>query len=561
MYRQGQFLKTITTMLLFTVLLSSAANAQSTGNDSDKIPINSQLQINIDIIDLDYLREVVKETKPTETLKLSVADCVKMALESNQDIVVAEFEPLKSDGDILSSHGTFDPYLSSNVTYSHAEQNDMAVSLTTGALKDAKQWSTTSTTSLSGILEYGTQYNLSLDVAKSESTASQYVEYWNTNLALTLTQPLLRGRGKILNRTYIKFAENNRASTVSQLRMTALTSVADTLRAYWDLVAALEFVRVREQSLANAERLLTISEKRFEIGNAAAIEVLQAKAGVAMRQSELIGARSSVRNAEDALKRLISLRDGNVFSKSKIEPVDQPNVPDFNMGEVTDVDSLISKSVDLAMEHRPEIHMSEYTITNADLDENLARNELLPQFDIVAGYSQGGYDHFMSRSFTNLRDKDSDSYTIGFMGTIPLGNRAARGRHIRAKHTMKQTRFQLEKVKQDIIFQVQLAARNVATSRILVESNMQTRKLQEVNVVAEEKRLQLGTTTSYRVLQIEGDLTAAQMQEVQARTNYERARVDLQFAEGTLLQNLGVDFEEPEKEPSMTFIKSINPFD
>jgi len=73
-----------------------------------------------------------------------------------------------------------------------------------------------------------------------------------------------------------------------------------------------------------------------------------------------------------------------------------------------------------------------------------------------------------------------------------------------------------------------------------MESNRQTVRLQEANVSAEEKRLQLGTTTSYQVLLVQEDLAAAQVQELQAHIAYEKSLVDYQLATGTVLRELGI---------------------
>ena len=97
------------------------------------------------------------------------------------------------------------------------------------------------------------------------------------------------------------------------------------------------------------------------------------------------------------------------------------------------------------------------------------------------------------------------------------------------------------------------------TNHILVESNRQARRLQEVNVVAEEKRLRLGVTTSWQVLQVQEDLTAAQTLEVQSQTAYEKALTDLLLAEGTLLENWNIAFEPPEEADAIGYFGSMMP--
>ena len=107
------------------------------------------------------------------------------------------------------------------------------------------------------------------------------------------------------------------------------------------------------------------------------------------------------------------------------------------------------------------------------------------------------------------------------------------------------------------MMQVHFACRNVATSRALVESNQQTVRLQEINVDAEERRLRIGITTSYQVLRVQEDLTAAQAQQLQARIVFEKALVDLQLAEGSLLDNLGIDYSVEVSDTPVSWLDSI----
>ena len=159
--------------------------------------------------------------------------------------------------------------------------------------------------------------------------------------------------------------------------------------------------------------------------------------------------------------------------------------------------------------------------------------------------------------FEGIFSRDDNMFSIGVKGQVVLGNRAARGAFTRADLTAKQAETKLERTKQELMLRVRLATRALYTSQILIESNKQLSKLQETNVAAEEKRLRLGVSTSYRVLQMQTDLLAAQTQEVQARIGYEKALVDLRLAEGTVLDSLGIEFEAPEPEPPVTFVRGI----
>ena len=109
-----------------------------------------------------------------------------------------------------------------------------------------------------------------------------------------------------------------------------------------------------------------------------------------------------------------------------------------------------------------------------------------------------------------------------------------------------------------MMMRVHVAARGVLTGKTLVESNHQTTLLQETNVMAEEKRLKIGISNSYQVLKVQEDLTAAQVAELQANIAFEKALVELQLAEGSLLDNLGLELtpETSSIEP-VSWIESV----
>ncbi|MBI4559437.1 MAG: TolC family protein [Candidatus Hydrogenedentes bacterium] len=507
-----------------------------------------QQKIDLNRIDLDVLYRALEEA-PREKTELGLQECVRRALEANQDILVLAYEPLKSDGDVMSAKGEFDPLLRGSTSYTRSTQAASSQVVAFGGISAIETWQSAHQAALGGKLHWGTEYLVSMDLSREENTFNRFVEEWSGGLTLSLTQPLLRGRGQAVNLTRIRVAKNSRRLAEDQLQVLVLNTVAQVVKSYWDLVGAVENVRVRQQALANAERLVQINEKRLEIGTAAAIDVLQAKAGLATRQSELIAARSQVQDAEDVLKKLLDMRENELISPKSIVPTDRPSLAEVPLDE--------AQSVAKALELRPEIRSGELEIETAQLQRRQAGNQLLPQLDLSGSVLQGGRDHKLREVFYGVRERRDNAYTITLQGSVPIGNRAGRGAYERAAVTAHQAEQRLEKTKQDIVSNIRLALRGVKTSRILVESNRQISALQEVNLAAEEKRLQLGVTTSYQVLQVQEDLIVAQVQEVQAKIASEKALTDLQLAEGSIFETLGIEFQTPEPAKPVTFYRSI----
>lgn len=516
-------------------------------------------EISIDLIDLDELRMATEARMPQEVARLTLEECIQLALFGNPDILVARIDPLISDADIMAAQGEFDPFWQTTLNYLRASVTASQQEQAFGGISAIENYSTTINSTITQKLHTGTTLAATYDMSKEETTFGGFIEEFQSRAILNLTQPLLRGFGLKLNKVRITTARNSKLATQAQLRLMTMNVITEVVKAYWDLVGAVDSLRVRQASVANAERLLDVNATRREIGTAADIEVLSAKGGVATRQSELIAARAQVDLASDRLKQLLDMRDGEFFSKTRIFPTDRPNVSDFSLFDVENYTASLDRSVELALQNRPELEIARIQIENAELETYRARNEMLPQFDLTANYGHGGRDHKLRQTFYGIRDKEQFFYGYGFQALVPIRNRTARGQHTRAKLTEKQAERQEQKTRTDLMFSVHTTARNVLTNKVLVESNKQAVRLQEAEVAAEESRLRLGVTTSWQLLQIEEQLTAAQTALLQSEVEYEKSLVDLQFSEGTLLDNLSIDVANPESEEPIGYWRSITP--
>ncbi len=522
--------------------------------------LNLKKEISIDLIDLDALRKVAEERRgPNAVLRMSLEECIKTALGQNPDIIVSGLEPRKAQADQLTASGMFDPFLQTSLQHNYASILASQQIRAYAGISSFETKQTTFESSLGGKLKLGTQYAITFNTNIEETSFSNFTKDYGGQLLFTLTQPLLRGFGIKVNTVRLEMAKKSEKVGEAQLKLTVMNTVAEIIKAYWDLVGAMENVKVREEALANAERLLSISEKRREIGTAADIEVLQAKAGVATRQSELVAAQAQLESASDILKNLLMIRDDNLFSKVLIVPTDRPHSFENENIDLSKLAPDLDQAVENALKNRPEMAMAELQIDIAELQLLQARNEMLPQVDIIGSYGQGGRDRSLSKMFYGIRDDDETYYTYGIKATIPIGNRAGRGAYQRARITKREMEERKKKIEQAIMMGVHLAHRNVETNRILVESNRQARKLQEANVIAEEKRLRLGVSTSWRVLQVQTDYTMAKTMELQAQIAYEKALIDLYLAEGTLLENLDIEVKLPDVEAPISYCESIKP--
>ena len=508
--------------------------------------------LQIDLLDLRRMSDDLEDRLTGETVRLTLEDCVRIALEGNQDIIIVSYEPLKSQADVMSAKGDFDPVLAGTFNFDHSTSSASAQIRAFGGITNIEANTINGQLDINGRTMWGTQYNIGMNLNRDRGTFTGFFKEYGSQARVSLTQPLLRGFGKNANLFRIRSAKLSLEISETQVQLQVLNTIGDVVKAYWDLVGTIENLRVREESLANAENLLRINERRVEIGVAAPIEVIQSKAGVATRQSDLITARSAIADAEDVLKQLLNMQDGAFFSSNRIVPIDRPGVQEFEWDE--------ARSMTLAVENRPEIRSAELELETSRYDEKRARNDLLPQVDFGATWTQGGRNFNLRDTLRGVRSRQDTSYNFNLTVGMPLGNRTGRGAHRRARLTVRQSERRVEQAKQTAMLGVRMAARGVLTSEILVESNRQARTFQEANVAAEVQRLQLGVSTSHTVLQIQEDLTLAQTQEVQSIVNFEKSLVDLRVAEGSLLSNMNVVYEVPDLEPALPYGSTFNPY-
>src|ERR1017187_10420541 len=148
-------------------------------------------------------------------------------------------------------------------------------------------------------------------------------------LDLQISQNLLQGLSAGVNNRDIRVAKNNVKVSNLQVKRQVITTVSAVLNLYWDLVSFNEDVRIKEQALATAEKLLDDNKKSVEIGTLSPIEVTRAAAEASSSKEDLLIAQTNVQQQEMVLKNAIS-RNGAAsawLDEVHIIPLDRTEVP------------------------------------------------------------------------------------------------------------------------------------------------------------------------------------------------------------------------------------------
>lgn len=492
-----------------------------------------------------------------EVYRMSLAEALRRALENNLDLVAARKDPTIAEHRIALAQSKFDGVFGASVRYDDSSRDSTITDNSTGArdpgTADSDQVSASA--SWQKLLGFGGSYSLTLtgtDRDSSSRQVSQFTGFFSDTafasrqegVSLHYEMPLLRGLGREATRLDVLLASGGLEVSTQDLRLAAMRTVKQVEDGYWDLLAAREALRVARESLELAQDLLELNRKKVDVGTLAPIEITQAEAGVASREEGVIVAEVAVENAEDNLRRLLAIPEGDPLWTQAIVPADAPRF------ERQVVDS--GAALAAAMEYRPELAAARRQLRDSELSERVARNQKRHSLTLSADLSPSrSEDDFRLEQITpggpirtnTTTDSDGPQWQIGLTYRLPIGNRAARANYAVAALNREKSEVNLRNVEQAIRVDVRTAVRNVESGLKRVEAARANTVLQRKTLEAEQKKFENGMSTSFEVLRIQTDLSNAQLAEIRAVLDYTKALADLERAKGTLLEARGLRLE------------------
>lgn len=403
--------------------------------------------------------------------------------------------------------------------------------------------------------------DLSLDFNNSRlKTNSAFFDLnpsYNVGLDLTYNLPLLRNFGPLATKRGILVARVQSAGNLAFFEAQVVTLIQSVENGYWDLVEAIEQLGVAEEGLRLAEELHRRNQVQVEVGTLPPLELVQSEANIATRQEEIIRARTAVGDAADRLRLLLNVEQGPAW-EMEIVPTTDPGT------EAVDIS--LAQAIETALQERPELAQQELEVERLTIEDKFFRNQTRPRLDMGLSYGLTGVGGELltedpdtgepvsvpggwSDAFDQVKDADFDNWSVSLTFAYPLQNRSAKVQSMIASLDLESGRTRLNEIEQQVITEVRTAVRGVTAALQQIESAGVSRRLQERNLDAEQKRYENGMSTSFQVTQIQEDLTLAKSREVTAIASYRRALTEYHRAVGKLLEETGVVLMEPATRP------------
>ena len=336
------------------------------------------------------------QEKTVETIQLTLEDCILRAMEDNLDIAVQTFDPAIADLSVIQAREIYWPQVGfSYSNYSWNRLSNWAVEGTNYTTQRLNyNFSLKQQVFTGGNVEL-TLFSDSTDTTRALTTVNPS---YTAQFQLSFTQPILRGFGSMnINNIEIKRARNLSDISVTGLKSILIQKVYEVESAYWNLVYAIESLRVNESILGQTRERMKITKEAERIGVKSSLEVLGTETEVANYENRVISSRAQVETSEDRLKGILNFPAEGLIPSKALIPTDEPVLEKL---EISFEDALR-----MAYAESPEMERFQKEIENARLDVSYYKNQLLPQLDLNANI------WFVGQSGDILVFKDNNPYT------------------------------------------------------------------------------------------------------------------------------------------------------
>ena len=456
-----------------------------------------------------------------EPLSLTLQETIETVLKNNISISVQSYNSKINEQFIFEKEADFDPTVDFEFTVGE-ETRQSASTLADSKTRDLDyDWDF----SVSQKFVTGGDYELTMDNNKNQSSSSRTSlnPIYSSDLALTVTQPLLKDFGIDLNKREIYIAKNDQKISDHQFTEKVIATIAETENIYWDLVFSIEDLKVKETSLQRARDLEKQVKAQVDVGTLAELEILQAKSNVASREERLLNAQNLIDDNGDNLKSILNISFDSEEGLKEIIPADSPVFEPR-------AENSLEEALKTALIHRPDLLAKKMELENRNIEAKYNENQTLPTLDLVGSLGlnglsgdsstkNGSYDSALSEAFST----DFRLWQFGINLSYPLGNHAAKSKLAIKRLEVAQLLLNIKDLEKTIVVEVREAHRQIKTDIKRVQATRVARKLAEEKLNAEEKKFKVGLSTSFNVLEFQEDLAEEQSNEIKAVIDYNKS--------------------------------------
>ena len=464
---------------------------------------------------------------------LTIDEIVQMALTNNLDIMISRLNPEIDQFAINGLYGAYEPSLSMSAVHNYDSLQGGFFTQTGQNYGSTVESIDSYTPGLSGTLPTGLSYNFSGPISRQNVsefglTGTDY----QSGPGVTLSQPLLKNLWIDSARYQIQVSKKTLKIDQLALRLQIMTVINNIKAAYYNLIFARENVQVEEEAVQLARETMREDERRVQVGALAPLDEKQAESQAASAESDLLTAQTALVVQENVLKGLLAFHLGEWTGVTPVPSEELLAVP-----ENPDVQECWRAG----LAKRPDLLQAKAGVEKQHITIKYTFNQLFPELDVLGSYGHNATELTFSQNLNTVANGNYPYYSYGLSLTVPLGNSSARYNYKSAKASLEQLLLQLKKVEATVVLAIDNDVKTVRSDLLKVDSTRKARLYAEEALQAEQTKLEHGKSTSFVVLQLQNNLTAARSAEIRALADYNIALEQLAFDDGATLERNHID--------------------
>ena len=468
-----------------------------------------------------------------ESTGLKLVDAIRITLELHPFIDMQELAVVDAHGRFQEAVGQFNTTVSAS-TIRHRQEIPISVSDDLASLTNHTSYSVQLSKQFRTGLTVtpGVSLTRTAETTLPPSVASLLEQMPNqSNLSVSLTQPLLRGRGREvvgaierINEIELEAADQDLIQMRSERALVSLVN-------YWEYLAALRTLEILQSSESRSRGLLDRTQELINGGNRPASDLTQAQANLSGHISQRLAAEQNLFAAGHVLALALGLTTNDV----NMPPPPIDDFPPITDGEAPSSAALIQE----ALNQRSDIAAARNRLRQDQVGLTAAQNALRPRLDLSAsaGYSGldvgSSFDKFLTPFWASVSGPNA---SVSLTLDLPVGNDAAIGQFIQSRSALSQRTVGLTDLERTIRSNVLVARNHLIRSAARIRSAQAAAELYRTAIIDEQLRQELGLSTVIDLIVTEERLTESLLEEISARLSYASAIASLRYETGSLVR-------------------------
>lgn len=487
------------------------------------------------------------------TLRLSLADAVRLMLLNNANVRVEEETVEQARDAVTRSYAPFDPQVGTGFT---AQRETTPTSSTLQGASTLSELFQDSTATYSETFAPGTVFSgvIAADRTSSNSIYDTFNPNFLSALTFNITQPLLRNFGVFVNRAPIHIAQANLDLSQATFQQQVNDGIQTLITQYWRVVLDRENLQVLKQSLDSGIASYNHDKRALELGALSPLDIYQSEAEAASRRIAVIQAQYALKEDEDQLRMTLGADLDPAYQKIDLDLTEKPKPSEPLLA--VDVEGAVKQGLD----NRPELNGLQQQLRSNDLNVRVAKNHVLPDLELTGQYYSsglGGNQLSSAATGSNIISRGGlgqsmgqvfgfrfPTYEVGLQLNLPIHNHSAEANLADARVSHEQTLYEIRRTEEQVRLDVENAVNQLEQAKISISAAQEARDLSQKNVDAQQRKYELGTGLIFLVLQAQDQLASSDSSLVAAQVNYQLSVTALDHATAALIGHYHVQITQ-----------------